>query len=233
MRLSLSIASLLIVVSIACSSYKSAGSQPLTNGNAQAQPSAATNSTSTTNATVQEKTPCTLTLAGSPDINGLRLGMTADEVLALFPGSTDDTEVKADLTRPPSPLGASQLSIKPAKYESKAKFAGVNQVTLSLLDGRVSTLNVSYEGPEYSHVDKFVDKFVEGKNLPAVSQWEAYVGMDNQLKTLKCSEVEIRVFAGGQSGNLNYALIKDLLAEKKLKDRREKARAAGTPSPGQ
>ena len=55
--------------------------------------------------------------------------------------------------------------------------------------------------------------------------------MDNQLKSLKCSEVEIRVFAGGQGGNLNYVLMRDLEADKKLKDRRAKARAKATPTP--
>ena len=55
------------------------------------------------------------------------------------------------------------------------------------------------------------------------------MGMDNQLKILKCSEIEIRVFAGGQGGNLNYVLMKDLEAEKKLKERRDKARANATP----
>src|SRR6267142_2813573 len=59
----------------------------------------------------------------------------------------------------------------------------------------------------------------------AAYQWEAYVGMDNSLKILKCTDFEIRVFAGGQGGNLNYALMKDLAAEKKLKERRDKARA--------
>src|SRR5260370_525377 len=75
----------MIGVSIACSGYKSAGSEPLANDNPQAQPSASTNT-----AAAQEKSPCTLTLAGAPDIKGIRLGMTADEVLALFPGSKDD-----------------------------------------------------------------------------------------------------------------------------------------------
>ena len=56
--------------------------------------------------------------------------------------------------------------------------------------------------------------------------------MDNQLKILKCTDFEIRVFAGGPGGNLNYVLMKDLEAEKKLKDRRDKARAKATP-PGQ
>jgi len=156
--------------------------------------------------------------------------MIADEVLALFPGSKDDAEVRSFMSRPPSRFGTSELLIRPDKFESKEKFAGVSQITLALLDGRVSSITVGYNGPEYSHVDKFVTKFLEGKNLSPVEQWEGYEGMDNQLKVLKCSEVEIRVFAGGEGGKLNYVLIKDLLADKKLKERRDKARAAASPT---
>jgi hypothetical protein len=155
--------------------------------------------------------------------------MTAEEVLAQFPGSKDDAEVRASLARPPSQFGVSSFLIRPTKYESKDRFEGINQITFSLLDGRVSNFTVGYNGPEYSHVDKFVAKFVEGTNLPAVDQWEAYVGMDNNLKILKCVDFEIRVFTGGQGGNLNYVLMKDLESEKKLKERRDKAKAKATP----
>ena len=223
----LGIVSLLIAISVACSAYKSAGSQPSTNSNSSFnQSSAQTNS-----AGGQDKPTCQLTLAGAPDIKGLRLGMTPEQVLALFPGSNEDAEIRSTLAQPPSQFGVSSFVVRPAKYESKDKFAGISQITFTLLDGRVSSFSVGYNGPEYSHVDKFVAKFVEGTNLPAVDQWEAYVGMDNQLKSLKCSEVEIRVFAGGQGGNLNYVLMRDLEADKKLKDRRAKARAKAIPTP--
>jgi len=208
-------------VSIACSTYKSEGSPSTPNTNVtSAQP---------TNSSAQEKPPCQLTLAGAPDIKGLRLGMTPDEVLALFPGSKDDEEVRSSLSRPPNQFGGSSFLIRPEKYESKDKFAGVSQITFSLLDGRISSFTVGYNGPEYSHVDKFVAKFIEGTSLPPADQWEAYVGMDNSLKMLKCTEVEIRVFAGGAGGNLNYVLMNDLVAAKKLKERRDKARPKATP----
>ena len=206
--------------SIACSASRSEGSQSTTNNNSQLQSPTQTNNTSG-----QDKPTCQLTLAGAPEIKGLRLGMKADEVLALFPGSKDDAEVRASLSRPPSQFGQSSFVIRPDRYESKEKFAGINQITFTLLDGRVSNFSVGYNGPEYSHVDKFVTKFIEGTNLPPVDQWEAYVGMDNSLKILKCTDFEIRVFIGGQGGNLNYVLMKDLEAEKKLKARRDKARA--------
>lgn len=220
----LAILSFLITASVACSAYKSAGSPSPANSNPTV-----VQSTPQTNGSRQEKPTCQLTLAGAPDLKGLRLGMTAEEVLAQFPGSKDDAEVRASLARPPSQFGVSSFLIRPTKYESKDRFEGINQITFSLLDGRVSNFTVGYNGPEYSHVDKFVAKFVEGTNLPAVDQWEAYVGMDNNLKILKCVDFEIRVFTGGQGGNLNYVLMKDLESEKKLKERRDKAKAKATP----
>ena len=87
------------------------------------------------------KPTCQLTLAGAPDIKGLRLRMTADEVLALFPGSKDDAELRSRLSKPASPLGVSGFVIRPDKYESKEKFAGINQISLNLLDGRVSSFS--------------------------------------------------------------------------------------------
>ncbi len=216
---------LLIAVSIACTPSRSAGSPSLANIN----PAVVQSPAQTNKASAQEKPTCQLTLAGAPDIKGLRLGMTTEEVLALFPGSKDDAEVRASLSRPPSQFGVSGFLIRPAKYETKDKFEGINQITFSLLDGRVSNFTVGYNGPEYSHVDKFVAKFIEGTSLPAADQWEAYVGMDNSLKILKCADFEINVFIGGPGGNLNYVLVKDLEAEKKLKGRRDKARAKAPP----
>lgn len=221
------IASLLIVVSIACSGYKSAGSQPAIS-NTQPQPATETN-----NARAQEKTLCTLTMAGAPDINGVKLGMTPAELLALFPGSQEDKEIRESLAMPPSEFGVSNLTIRSAQLASNEKFAEVNHITLILLDGRVSSFTVRYNGPEFSHVDKFVTKFIEGRNLPAVDQWEAFTGMDNQLKVLTCADFEVRVFAGGQGGNLNYVLMQDREADKKLKDRRRRAREQASPTPGQ
>lgn len=223
----LAIVSLLIAVSVACSSYKSAGSQSPANSN----PAVIQSPAQTNNPTAQDKPTCQLTLAGAPEIKGLRLGMTPEQVLALFPGSNEDAELRARLSQPPSPFGVSSFVVKPEKYESKDQFAGVSQITFTLLDGRVSSFSVGYNGPEFAHVDKFVAKVVEGTNLPPADQWEAYVGMDTQLKMLKCQDFEIRVFAGGPGGNLNYVLMSDLAAARTLKDRKDKARAKATPTP--
>lgn len=159
--------------------------------------------------------------------------MTPDEVLALFPGSKEDPEVRAELAKPPRTFGVSSLLLRPSRYENKEKFVEVSQISFTFLDGRVLSLTISYNGPEWSHVDKFVEKFVEGTNLPSANQWEAYVGMDNQMKTLTCTDFSIRVFAGGPAGSANYVLMQDLEADKKLKERRRKAREQASPTPGQ
>ena len=229
MKSFLVIASVLIVASIACSGYKSAGSQSVSSNPVQSPSPAPTNTASAANtANTQEKQPCTLTLA--PAINGLRLGMTSDEALALFPGSKEDADISSSLARP-GKFGVSEFMIRPAKYESREKFAGLNQIVFRLLDGRVASFHVGYNGPEYSDVDMFIARLSKDSNLPAADAWDAYVGMDTQLKTLKCANFEIRAFAGGQGGNLNYVEIRDLEADKKLKDRKAKAKANATPTP--
>lgn len=225
MKTFLVIASLLIAISIACSSYKSASS-PTPANSLEAVTHAAS---PTPEVVAQEKTPCTLTLPGAPEIKGLRLGMTADEVLALFPGSREDADVRSDLARPAGQFGTSNFLIRPAKYESKEKFTGISQISFMLLDGRVSKFTVQYSGPEYSHVDKFVSKVVEDTNLPSVNQWEAYVGMDNQVKTLTCADFEVRAFIGGSGGILNNVSMRDLVAQKKLHEREAKANEQPTP----
>lgn len=225
MKSFLVIASLLIVASIACTANTSVGSQPVAKATSEPQPNAQVSSTAS-----QEKQPCTLKFAGAPVVSGLRLGMTADELLALFPGSKDDTEITASV-RGVTSFGTATVVIRPDRYQSKEKFPGISQITVRLADGRVYEFTVNYNGPAYSHVDKFVAKFVEGTALPPTDQWDVYVGMDNQMKTLTCAEFEVRAFAGGQDGNLNYVVVKDLVADQKLKDRRAKARAQASPTP--
>jgi len=218
---------LTVALLIGCSGYKSNGSPAVPNKYA-AGPQA---STQIENAPTQDKAKCTLTLASAPTLMGLKLGMTTDEVLRMFPGSSEDAELRADLTRPPNAFGGSTFGIVPAKYRGTEKFADITQIAFSLLDGRVSGFTLNYGGPAYAHVDKFVEKLVDGTNLPAADQWEAYPGMDTQMKTLTCKDFEIRVFASSKGGNLSYILVKDLAAEEMLKDRRKKARALVSPAP--
>ena len=218
---------LMVAVSIACTGYKSAGSPTVSNHNAPTPQLSPQNESAPT----QDKPKCTLTLASFPAINGVKMRMTTDEVLALFSGSKEDPAVSSVLARPPNASGTSSFVIRPEKYEGREKFTGISQFSFNLFDGRVYNLTVGYKGPEYSHVDKFVAKFVEGTNLPPVENWQVYVGMDTQMKTLNCADFEVSVFAGGPGGSLNYVSVRDLEAEKRLNDRESKASEKPTPKP--
>ena len=220
---------ILCALGIACSACKLETS--LATPNFNATPPQASPSSSVVAQSEQTTTNCSLTKADAPIVNGLKLGMTPEEVLAVFPGSKDDPELRSQLLRPASRLGVSNFVVHPEKLEPNDKFAAFSQFTFNVLDGRVSSLNIGYNGPAYSAVDEFVTKFIEGTKLPPADQWQAYTGMDNQLKILTCKDFEVRVFAGGKDGNLNYVLLTDLEADGRLKDRRAKARPQASPTP--
>jgi hypothetical protein len=185
--------------------------------------------TQAANVVVPDKALCTLVKDQAPVIDGLRLGMTPPQVLQLFPGSSEDAEVRAALAKPPSKFGTAGFVIRPDKFQVKDKFGGVKHLNFTLLDGLVSSFSLSYNGPEWPHVDKFVEKFIEGTNLPAADAWEAYAGLDTQMKTLTCDGFDIRLHAGGEGGNLNSVLMRDLVADKMLKERRAKAKEKAKP----
>jgi hypothetical protein len=164
-----------------------------------------------------------MTVAQSPALRGLRLGMTIEQVLALFPGIKNDAEISASLSRPASPLGVQSFVINPGKYSTE-RFNGVSQIAFTLLDGRVSTLSISYDGPVWEHVDGFVARVSGETKLPGADSWDSYAGMDSQLKTLKCKDFEVSVFAGGNNLNVNYVQISDMTAQQKIKERRARAK---------
>lgn len=218
---------ILCALGIACSACKLETSLATPNGDPT--PPQASPSPSVTRAA--QTTNCSLTKADAPVVIGLKLGMTPEQVLAALPGSKDDAELRSQLSRPPSRLGVSSFVVHPEQLQPQEKFAAFSQFTFNLLDGRVSSLNIGFNGPAYSQVDEFVNKFVEGTKLPPADQWQAYAGMDDQLKILPCKDFEVRVFVGGKDGNLNYVLLTDLEADRQLKDRRAKARAQASPTP--
>jgi hypothetical protein len=224
MKLLLVIVCLFGLALTACKLEASSNS-PKANANASPSPIESTGT-----ASQEPKSNCSLTRATVPVVEGLKLGMTPDELVAALPGSKDDPEVKSGLARPASALGEFDFVVHTDKLQPKEKFEGIDHFTFGLLDGRASSINIGYKGPAYSHVDEFVTKFVKGTNLPPVDQWQGYPGMDTQLKTLVCKDFEVRVFAGGEGGNQNYVLLSDLEAKKTLKDRRAKARAQASPT---
>jgi hypothetical protein len=215
----------LIAVSIACSTGKSAPTQPqLTESRLLSQAPSPVPSPA-----VQESSACTLKASEAPVFNGLKLGMTPEEILALFPGSKDDPELRSKLSAPPGKLGNLTFLLTPSKYGSAANYKEISRINISLLDARVSNFTINYVSPQSTDLDKFIEKVSKGKKLPPPDQWKPYEGMDTQMKTLECNGFSVRVFTGGEDGNQNYVLLQDLEADRKLKERRKKAREQPSP----
>lgn len=170
-----------------------------------------------------QKAMCTLNTGQAPDIRGLRLGMSVEPVLALFPGSREDAEVNKSLAEP-AKFGLIRLMIRPERYASKENFVGTRNITLAFLDGKLFDITVAVSGSERKHVDELIKQFSEEKNLPAPADWQPYVGLDDKMKTLQCDGFEISVLVTGHGIEANHIRIQDLAADKEWKDRRAKAR---------
>ncbi|MBV9958331.1 MAG: hypothetical protein JO360_07915 [Acidobacteria bacterium] len=170
-----------------------------------------------------DKPPCALSVTQAPAINGLKLGMTVEQVLARFPGSSEDKIIAAERARAPEKFGAGSFSIIPEKYSTKDEFPGINQFNFRYIDGHIYSLRAAYNGQTWKDVDEFVSKFAADAKLPAAGFWDATPGMEMQQKELKCSDLAITVFA---SSGVNHIELRDAASEQLLKERRAKAKEA-------
>jgi len=107
------------------------------------------------------------TPAQAPAIRGIKLGMSAQEILSLFPGSGERPDIKYALDHSEgfSNYGVATFSfhLKNHTPADKLRFAGVNILSVTLFDGRVAELWVDYtsredhpSGPTWFNVDDFI-----------------------------------------------------------------------------
>jgi hypothetical protein len=148
---------------------------------------------------------CNLTEATSPNISGLRLGMSTQQLLALFPNAGKRRDIK-DALLTAKAAGAGQtayLTFDPATDGSKDQFPGIDSVSAGLQKDRVVDLNVSYVGTSWGLIDDWVAKLSERFKLPGAQDWVT-APSENPNKVLKCDGVEIEaaIQGGGASMRL-------------------------------
>src|SRR5215471_5919827 len=82
---------------------------------------------------------CTLKLANAPEVRGVRLGMTVDELFTLFPGSSDSGLIKSNLAQAEGfpHFGESMFGIVPSNWGNKDRFAGISEYSLQVFDRRI------------------------------------------------------------------------------------------------
>jgi len=171
---------------------------------------------------------CKLTQAKAPALRGIRLGMSVDQVLAQIPGSEADSDLLARLSR--DRFGSRNANVLPGRYvASREKFAGIEGLNLTFLDGRLVSFLINYEGTEWSNREQFAARVAEALNLPGVGAWKPRSG----VLAVACEGFEISVQTSWPNGA--QIAIKDTTVDvsKVVHDReevpKEKARRAFKP----
>jgi hypothetical protein len=111
-----------------------------------------------------------------PVIRGVRLGMTADELLAVV---HDANDIKAGVEKSkgfPS-FGYIRVSLQPADDTARERLKGTAEFAVNFFDGHIYSIQVRYppypEGVYWNDVDVLVAKVAEAINLPDVRSWVA------------------------------------------------------------
>lgn len=145
---------------------------------------------------------CAITEGTAPEVRGLRLGMSIDQVLALFAGANRNKELKETIDQArKAPQGEMiYVSLDPATDSGGRAFDGVNSVAVGFHRGRVADFSIIYVGLSWRTVDEWVDKVAESLKLPNARAWT--VGRsETPNKVLKCKgiEIEAAIQGGGAS----------------------------------
>jgi hypothetical protein len=141
----------------------------------------------TSNTAASGASECKMKLSQAPAIRGIHLGMTASEVLALFPGAERNEMFRQRLSQ--ARFGLVTAGVVPSNYESKEKLVGVRSVDFGFLDGELNFFSVTYYGPEWKSDAQFASRVAETLNLPGVESWRPSLGG----KDLACDGFEVSV----------------------------------------
>jgi hypothetical protein len=161
---------------------------------------------------------CQLPREGIQSLYGVKLGMSLEEVVSLFPASAGDANVRRALELSQSPDLATPIRIVIAAHKAAnqdlADVADVKQFFFQFRDRRLFSLHVDYLSPQWKNVNDFIEQRGHLLNLPAANSWEPVEGNSLSSRYLICDGIEIRFYAApARSTNLNYIKLTDTAVE--------------------
>ena len=178
-------------------------------------------------ATIQAQSPnassqCTLSVAQSPEIRGIRLGLSVDKLLLLFPEDANRNAIQQGVrdSKRADNYGMARFDLRADPAVTNARFSGVGVITVEMLDEHVTSFYVSYDGPYWKSVDQFIGKLSEALKLPSVDNWKMEAG--DSSRSLQCNGFSVSVHTSG--GANNYVWVRDASVQESVKDRREASR---------
>jgi len=143
---------------------------------------------------------CSLTEATAPGVRGLKLGMSVEQVTALFPGSTKRKETREALAKAKAGSEVVYVTLEPSDG-GKDQNADVASFSAGFHKGRVIRVSVQYLAPDWRNVDEWIAKLSETLGLPGVNNWQPGPS-ENPNKVLRCSGIEIEASVEGGGGSI-------------------------------
>ncbi|MEN3335689.1 MAG: hypothetical protein V7641_5054 [Blastocatellia bacterium] len=173
---------------------------------------------------------CSLMETNSPGIRGLRLGMSLEQLLAAFPGSSKRREMKDAIERAKTAGSGEvvQLAFDPATDAGGDRFAGIDYVSAGIYKGRVADFYVIYVGPTWRSIDEWVTKLSEIFNLPNPQEWMAGSN-ENPNRILKCGGIEIEAAVQGGGASIRVRNTESMGAQEQTRGEEERRRRAFKP----
>jgi hypothetical protein len=162
---------------------------------------------------------CILTTANSPAVRDLRLGMSLQQLLAMFPASNKRKEIREALEKAKETTGNEivYLPFEPATDGSSERFSGIDSVLIGIHKGQVVDFNVSYVGPTWKTVEDWIEKLSQTFGLPKAKAWVTGPN-ENPSKVLQCKGVEVE--AGIQGGGASIR-VRNTEYRKETEERKE------------
>jgi hypothetical protein len=144
--------------------------------------------------------PCRLERAVAPDYGGVMLGMKAEELARMFPGSEDLRKAAQGAGDPSKPsvasLGGLELGVR------REHFGDVNELLLTFLGGTLHRIDVRYRQPvPWREAAEFAAQASKRLAVPADSWGETLSEAGRQSRVLDCRgfSVVVRIDRGGPS----------------------------------
>jgi len=174
------------------------------------------------------KPTCKLTLAQAPVIRGLRLGMTSDELFAIFPGNEReefDRAQKLKSAELPPNYGYTNFQFNLSRYATKDRFTGISDLSFELFDRKVVSILANYSNaPQFDRTGQLMEIITSQFGLPEFKDWPSNSEYMSQ-PSLSCDGFTFQVYTGNsQSGYFSITLI-DPAYKKIMEDRKQADRA--------
>jgi hypothetical protein len=164
---------------------------------------------------------CKLSLAEAPVIRGLRLGMTSDELFAIFPANEREEFDRAQRLKGaelPSNYGFAPFYFSTSNYATKDRFTGISNLTLGLLDRKVVSIRAEYSNaPQFDRPGQLIEIVTKQFGLPEFKDWPGYNEYWSN-PSLSCDGFTFQVT--GYSGSFTIELT-DPTYKKILEERRQ------------